>query len=362
MTTAKTISRTAILTLLLLLSLIAAGPLVMAAPLFPERKTACWGREYTTEHLARHPAQAVQAIYLWDPGKSRRGLEQILDPVEERELRAPGSPDEWRVQLYVELRDGVRLSGAIRCREATNELRCERAETVAGAEGELAAVFRLAATDLSARLDLLVPRWPAYTLADHTSRANLAADRSRTAGPDDRSFRLDMMSPSSCAAAETRFAHLLTSAQQPSILSRIVKAAGAREPEARRLCLTGNTTDTAVALYVDTGLVDWPVGPDTVSFRVAQMRNGARAISRVACAARDYAWRCDWQRSDEESAHRSNLRADTIAFREGSGVLVRHAGGALLRSIPCLTDTCDTGAPGDLALQWSVTSRCDALR
>lgn len=330
--------------------------------LFPPKQGTCWGRVYDDAHLAKSPAQQTRALYIStvDRGKN---LEISVDDL--AELEDPSQPRTVSPQVYAELRSGTLLASDVTCSDDASATSC--VSEIGVNRGDRPSAMRFTRVGAQLQVNLLSAAWPLRTLADQISRADQRSALSYAMGADDRVFRLDRLPAARCAEVERRYAGAFTDTRLPSVFSRLRQAASARTPEAQRLCLrsvgapaTDGGKQPALHLFLDTQRYDWPVTINEFTFRVTQSLGASRAISSLSCTSRTYAWRCQWRATDDDREQTANRAPERIAQRDEDGMLLRAAGGVLLRGFSCLAGQCLRNAPTDIALTWVSPSACEA--
>ncbi len=328
---------------------------------FPKTSGACWGRVYDEAHLAKNPAQSVRAIYVStvDRGKNLERSAEDAAAVEDNAMPRTVVP-----QIYVESRSGVLIAGDTDCRNAAQGIGCLSSHSAT--QGDERTAFRLERVGERLQLTAQAAAWPLRSFSELISRADERSTRPMPIGVEDRDFRLDRLPTARCAEAERRYVGAFTDVKQPSILSRVKRAASSREADGRKLCLqsvdesgAGAAATPSLRLFLDTGKYDWPVEVDEFTFRVTQTLGESRAVSSLSCTARTYAWRCEWRTTDDDREQKANRLANRIPQREETGLLLRAANGAVLRGFSCLAGRCDRNDANDIPLVWSLPKACE---
>ena len=233
-------------------------------------------------------------------------------------------------------------------------------------QGDERTAFRLERVGERLQLTAQAAAWPLRSFSELTSRVDERSTRPMPIGVEDRDFRLDRLPTARCAEAERRYVGAFTDVKQPSILSRVKRAASSREADGRKLCLqsvdesgAGAAATPSLRLFLDTGKYDWPVEVDEFTFRVTQTLGESRAVSSLSCTARTYAWRCEWRTTDDDREQKANRLANRIPQREETGLLLRGPTGAVLRGFSCLSGRCDHNDANDIPLVWSPPKACE---
>jgi len=347
---------------------ICLGVLLSAAPfagplddVFPKKSGVCWGRVYDDSHLGKNPTQAVRALYM-GVGVQGDNLERSAEDA--AAAVDPELPRNVTAQIYVEPRSGEMIAGDVECSDTSASISCKAKLGVSG--DNPATALRLQRVGMQLQVNTTAKQWPLLPFLDQISRPDPTLSSVVKIGADDRVFRLDRLPTARCVEIERRYAGALTDNNQPSILSRVKRAASSRDPKARALCLRsvdapdgGGDKKPTLRLSLDTGKYDWPAEVDEFTFRVTQSISEARAVSSLSCKARTYAWRCEWHTTDDDREQRANRFANRILQGEETGLLLRNANGALLRGYSCLAGRCEGGAPIDIPLAWSEPSACE---
>ena len=267
-------------------------------------------------------------------------------------------------QIYVESRSGVLIAGDTDCRNAAQGIGCLSSHSAT--QGDERTAFRLERVGERLQLTAQAATWPLRSFSELLSRADERSTRPMPIGAADRDFRLDRLPAARCAEVERRYVGAFTDVKQPSILSRVKRAASSRGADGRKLCLqsvddsgAGAVTKPSLQLFLDTGKYDWPVEVDEFTFRVTQTLGESRAVSSLSCTARTYAWRCEWRTTDDDREQKANRLANRIPQREETGLLLRAANGAVLRGFSCLAGRCDRNDANDIQLVWSPPKACE---
>jgi hypothetical protein len=343
------------------LSLSATTPAATIDDVFPKSSGACWGRVYDEAHLSKNAAQSVRAIYVStvDRGKNLERSAEDAAVVEDSSMPRTVVP-----QIYVESRSGALIAGDVQCRNTAQGVGCFTSESTVRGDGSTA--FRFERIGERLQLTAQAPAWPLRSFSELISRADERSTSPTPIGAEDRDFRLDRLPAARCAEVERRYVGAFTDVKQPSILSRVKRAASSREADGRKLCLrsvdasgAGTVTKLSLRLFLDTGKYDWPVEVDEFTFRVTQTLGESRAVSSLSCTARTYAWRCEWRTTDDDREQKANRLANRVPQREETGLLLRGPTGAVLRGFSCLAGRCDHNDANDIQLVWSPPKACE---
>jgi hypothetical protein len=316
-----------------------------AAPLkavFPPGANVCWGRTYSAEHLAANPVQTVLAIHLWQEFGTRAHLERstALDVVD------PGG--DWPEQKYTEIQlylrtkaDQTPRAERFACQEVGGHLGCK---LIGPAMAEMEPVLLIAPKGASIQLERTTGL-AARTLNEHLRSPGQAPTAVLPLTKDDVIFRLDKLPAEQCEKVERAYAGGFARTDNLPILSHLDKT--------NRLCLIGpGANGMGMQLLFDASRGDWPNGIDSFTFGVTQRLGGDGAKTHLSCQAFDYAWQCDWRKSDERPGSKG------FAFEERTGVLVRKPGGAVLHGLSCLAGYCGKSAGGPVELLWTPAAKC----
>jgi len=342
-------------------SLSAPTPAATIDDVFPRKTGACWGRVYDEAHLAKNAAQSVRAIYVStvDRGKNLERSAEDAAAVEDNSMPRTVVP-----QIYVESRSGALIAGDTDCRNSAQGIGCFSPHSAT--QGDERTTFRLERVGERLQLTAQAAAWPLRSFSELTSRVDERSTRPMPIGAEDRDFRLDRLPAARCAEVERRYVGAFTDVKQPSILSRVKRAASSRGADGRKLCLqsvdesgAGAVTKPSLQLFLDTGKYDWPVEVDEFTFRVTQTLGESRAVSSLSCTARTYAWRCEWRTTDDDREQKANRLANRVPQREETGLLLRGANGAVLRGFSCLAGSCERNDARDIALTWSTPGACE---
>jgi hypothetical protein len=328
---------------------------------FPKASSACWGRVYDEAHLAKNAAQSVRAIYVStiDRGKNLERSAEDAAAVEDNSMPRTVVP-----QIYVESRSGALIAGDTDCRKAAQGIGCFSPHSAT--QGDERTAFHLERVGERLQLTAQAAAWPLRSFSELIARTDERSTRPIPIGAEDRHFRLDRLPAARCAEVERRYVGAFTDVKQPSILSRVKRAASSRVADRRKLCLqsvdesgAGAVTKPSLQLFLDTGKYDWPVEVDEFTFRVTQTLGESRAVSSLSCTARTYTWWCEWRITDDDREQKANRLANRIPQREETGLLLRAANGAILRGFTCLAGRCERNDARDIGLAWSTPGACE---
>lgn len=322
-----------------------AGASTVQGPGFLPAGT-CWGRVYTASHLSAHPVQTVNAIHVWHETGERKHVEWHA-PTPEAEPGAAGATGaDMSAQLYIQSKDSPDIrSERIRCTALKGKLACKLPANAGDPESEPELLIspRGAAIQLERTTS-----WALRSLKEHVQTPGGLAVSPMPLSKDDVFFRLDSLPAEACHAVERTHAASFAQTPNPPLLHDLN-----RSP---RMCLTGRGRNgMAISLYFDSSMGDWPDGIDRFNFNVTQVVGGQRVKTHLSCNAFDYAWRCQWQASDERPG------APNVGFASQTGPLVREPGGAVLHGVPCLAGYCADPVPAQakaIRFQRSVLSEC----
>ena len=311
--------------LALALAVGAAAPVSAAEvldTLFPVGQGACWGRVYDAAHLARHPAQKVRTIHLWD----HWGKNGLFETPDDPDYADPGGRDtKVFPTILVERTDrpGV-ASRSLPCTVVDGRLGC-----VADEEDGAHFPLRLTPKDGAVIADLSEPGLDLLRPPDKARLGRPPQEIRLAPGADDRQFRLDRRPVTECrerlVAAGPDYAR-----DGGPALRAIVTAAYGRSivgpeqtfrQELGRVCLRAVGGGTPIVAGFNPALGDFMNGVDAFTMRL--VRGGAGKARRYLfhCDARSWEWRCEAALAGPDGS------------REGEPVgahLVRRAGGAAL--------------------------------
>ena len=262
--------------------------------LFPTGQGTCWGRSYDAAHLAKHPAQKVKTIHLWDHW-GKNGLYETPDDPDYAD------PDgrETRVfpTILVERADRPGVAGrSLPCKEVDGRLGC-----VADEDDGVHFPLRLTPKDGAVIADLGEPGLDLTRPPDQARLGRPPQEIRLAPGADDRQFRLERRPLAECRERLVASAPDYARDGRPP-LRAIVETALDRSTvgpeqtfrvEGGRVCLKAVGGGAPIVAGFNPALGDFMTGVDTFTLRALRGAPGSARRYLFHCRAWAWEWRCE---------------------------------------------------------------------
>ncbi len=262
--------------------------------LFPSGQGACWGRGYDAEHLAKHPAQKVKTIHLWDHW-GKNGLYETPDDPDYAD------PDGRETKAYPTVlveradRPGV-ASRSLSCRDVDGRPGC-----FADEDDGVHYPLRLSSKDGAVIAELSDPGLDLTRPPDQARLGRPPQEIRLAPGADDRRFRLERRPIAECrerlAAAAPDYARdgrpPLRAIVQTALDRSTVGPDRAFRPEGGRVCLKATGGGVPIVAGFNPALGDFMTGVDAFTLRALRGAPGSARRYLFRCEAKAWEWRCE---------------------------------------------------------------------
>lgn len=322
--------------------------------LFPIGQGSCWGRSYDAAHLAKHPAQTVKTIHLWD----HWGKNGLYETPDDPDYADPDGRDaKVFPTLLVERVDRPGVAGRrLPCKVVDGRLGC-----VADEDDGVHFPLRLTPKDGAAIADLGDPGLDLVRPPDLARLGRPPQEIRLAPGADDRQFRLERRPIAECrdrlvasAPDYARDGHPPLRAVVQTALDRsTVGPERAYRPEGGRVCLQATGGTTALVAGFNPALGDFMTGVDAFTLRAVRGAPGKAQRYLFHCRARDWEWRCEASLAGPDGSR----AGEPVAAH----LLRRGAGAALVVSSALWSGSSDDKTlDPPIALAVVETTRCPA--
>jgi hypothetical protein len=288
--------------------------------LFPIGQGTCWGRSYDAAHLAKHPAQKVRTIHLWD----HWGKNGLYETPDDPDYADPDGRD-TRVfpTILVERADRPGVAGrSLPCKEVDGRLGC-----VADEDDGVHFPLRLTPKDGAVIADLSEPGLDLTRPPDLAQLGRPPQEIRLAPGADDRQFRLERRPIAECRERLVASAPDYARDDRPP-LRAIVQAALDRStvgpdrtfrPEGGRVCLKATGGATPIVAGFNPALGDFMTGVDAFTLRAVRGAPGSAKRYLFHCKAKAWEWRCEASLAGPDGS-RDGEPVSAHLLRRGGGV------------------------------------------
>ena len=262
--------------------------------LFPAGQGTCWGRSYDATHLAKHPAQTVRTIHLWDHW-GKNGLYETPDDPDYAD--PDGRETKVFPTLLVERADRPGVVGrSLPCEAVDGRLGC-----VADEEDGVHFPLRLTARDGAMIADLSEPGVDLRRPPDLARLGRPPQEVRLAPGADDRQFRLDRRPIAECrerlVASAPDYARdgrpPLRAVVQTALDRSTVGPERTFRSEGGRVCLKATGGATPIVAGFNPALGDFMTGVDAFTLRAVRGASGSAKRYLFHCKAKAWEWRCE---------------------------------------------------------------------